>query len=249
MAFVEDFCKNPTKDSLLRCTKEQLISIAEHYSVTITSDDKKLKAVLLEKVEKGLIDKNIIAKAESVGSPSNLPQSPTAELSFKMQEYNLEGRKLQLHTAQLRADREAMALREKELEKEVRLRQLEVDKEIELRKLEQQERENQKKMEFQREREEREFNLRKLELEYSAKYSAVNVSPIRPPSSPPLSTAWQERQRVPFVASALPELPQDAPHNLPSSDSPAPPFDDEKFKSASHALVLISARIQPGDKV
>lgn len=40
-----------------------------------------------------------------------------------------------------------------------------------------------------------------------------------------LSTAWQEQQRVLFVATALPELPQEAPHNLTSSDSPATPFD------------------------
>lgn len=144
MVSTEDFRKNPTKDNLLRCTKEQIISIAEHYSVTITSDDKMLKEALIEKVEKGLIDKNVIVRAESIGSQSKLPELSTAEFSLRKQEYYLENRKFQLQAAQLRADREAMVLRGRELEKEVRLRQLELDKEIELRKLEQQERENQK---------------------------------------------------------------------------------------------------------
>ncbi len=42
---LEDFYSCPSESLLERCTKEQLIQIAEHFSIDLTTQDKKLKDV------------------------------------------------------------------------------------------------------------------------------------------------------------------------------------------------------------
>lgn len=43
---VEDFLKEPSEKTLEKCTKEQLLLVAAHYDIELTSADKKLKVDL-----------------------------------------------------------------------------------------------------------------------------------------------------------------------------------------------------------
>lgn len=53
MSVVDEFLASPSYALLEQCSKEQLIKIAEHYSISLTSDDKRLKESLFKAVGPG----------------------------------------------------------------------------------------------------------------------------------------------------------------------------------------------------
>ena len=55
MSVVDEFLASPSYALLEQCSKEQLIKIAGHYSISLTSDDKRLKDSLFKAVGLGLV--------------------------------------------------------------------------------------------------------------------------------------------------------------------------------------------------
>ncbi|KAL2095626.1 hypothetical protein ACEWY4_007774 [Coilia grayii] len=192
MSVVDEFVKNPSVDILSKCTKEKLNQIAEHYSVNITSDEKKLRDTLLKAVVSGLIEKQILPAHAEAPVVSPAPFTPAASRTpFK--EYAPEERKLLLEAARNRVERESR----KYLEKEVEIRKLELQLELDLRKLDYEAQENERVRvhQLQREREERDFALKKLQIEMAVKGLTITPHGLSaaslhgsPPSSPIRST-------------------------------------------------------------
>ncbi len=59
----------PSEILLERCTKEELLQIAERLSVEITSNDKKLKVTLLHTVRRALVELSVLeVRAEVVNT-------------------------------------------------------------------------------------------------------------------------------------------------------------------------------------
>ncbi|XP_028831460.1 uncharacterized protein LOC114787777 [Denticeps clupeoides] len=89
---------------------------------------------------------------------------------------------MQLEAAKLRADREARGLREKELAHQLQLKQLELEehdreRQLHLRQMELEERDRERQ--FERERQERDLELKRLELELASK-SVLSVESQTP---------------------------------------------------------------------
>ncbi|XP_041914465.1 uncharacterized protein LOC121679629 isoform X3 [Alosa sapidissima] len=167
MSAVEEFIKSPSEDLLSACTKDQLEKIAEHFSITLTSEDKKRKELLLKAVGLGLVVKNILPAREGIVSPVLSSASNASDRELKIREYSFEERKLQLEAARIRAERENRVVKEKELDKELEIKKLEIQHELDLKRLEHEAAENERQREH--ERDERNFLLKKLELELEDK--------------------------------------------------------------------------------
>ncbi|KAL2085082.1 hypothetical protein ACEWY4_018402 [Coilia grayii] len=218
MSVVDEFVKNPSVDILSRCTKEKLNQIAEHFSVNITSDDKKLRDTLLKAVVSGLIEKQILPAHAEAPVVSPVPFTPAASRTpFK--EYAPEERKLLLEAARSRVERESR----KELEKEVEIKKLELQLELDLRKLdyEAQEKERGRVHQLQREREERDFALKKLQIEMAVK--GLTISPHGPPAaslhgSPPSSPVRNTIHSAASVSALSGTAVSASPPSVPLGD-------------------------------
>ncbi len=57
---LEDFFVCPSEVLLEKCTKEQLIQIAERFSVDLTTQDKKLKETLMTTLKRSLVDRGVL---------------------------------------------------------------------------------------------------------------------------------------------------------------------------------------------
>ena len=117
MSVVEQFIQSPSDILLHSCTKDQLVEIAEQYSITLTSEDKKLKETLLKAVVDCLIAKCILPVGEE--NPSSPPASDlsaagnVSEHELKLREYIFQEHKLQFEAAKLRVERENRLVKEK----------------------------------------------------------------------------------------------------------------------------------------
>ena len=173
MSVVEEFIESPSEVLLLNCTKDQLVEIAEHYDISLTTDDRRLKETLFKAVVVGLVGKAILPESEE--SPVSHPAaevsvaSSSLEYELKLREYKLEEHKLQLEAAKLRVERENRIVKEKEIAKDIEMKKLELDFGL-------------RKLEYEEKREEREFELRKLELELAA--TRLTTTPPVPSSYP-----------------------------------------------------------------
>ena len=118
MSLVEQFIQSPLDVLLRNCTKDQLVQIAEHYSISLTPEEKKLKEALMKAVVDGLIWKDIFpAIEETPSSPSAVSAtSKMSERELKLREYSFQERKLQFEAAKLRAEREKRVGQEKEID-------------------------------------------------------------------------------------------------------------------------------------
>ncbi|KAK0156627.1 hypothetical protein N1851_000058 [Merluccius polli] len=135
MSVVEQFIQSPSDVLLDMCTKEQLVQVADHYSVSLTSEDKRLKETLLKAVVDGLIAKDILSvREEPPGSPLSANASEISEHELKLRQYSLQERQLQFEAAKLRAESESRVVQEKEIDKEIQLMKLKVQ--LDLKKLE-----------------------------------------------------------------------------------------------------------------
>ncbi|XP_028823409.1 uncharacterized protein LOC114780060 isoform X2 [Denticeps clupeoides] len=95
---------------------------------------------------------------------------------------SLQEKQMQLEAAKLRADREARGLREKELAHQLQLKQLELEehdreRQLHLKQMELEERDRERQ--FERERQERDLELKRLELELASK-SVLSVESQTP---------------------------------------------------------------------
>ncbi len=78
MSEVEAFITAPSQESLDKCTKEQLLQIAEHYSVEVVGD-KRIKETIKSAIKSKLLVAGIVSKAD-------FSQSPTTHgLTFEQQ--------------------------------------------------------------------------------------------------------------------------------------------------------------------
>ncbi len=68
-SIVEDFFTFPSEILLERCTKEELLQIAEGFSVEITSNDKKLKETLMHTVRSALVERGVLEVRAEVVNP------------------------------------------------------------------------------------------------------------------------------------------------------------------------------------
>lgn len=152
---IEDFFSFPSEILLERCTKEELLQIAERFDVEVTSNDKKLKETLLKVVKNALFERGVLEVRAQDIDPEESLTSPlyAADRNVKFSDMSLQEKQLSVDAEKLRAERDACALKERDLE----MRKLELQQKLELSKLE-----------LQSEREERDFQLRKLELELHA---------------------------------------------------------------------------------
>lgn len=110
---LEDFVRAPTVELVHKCTVEQLLSVAEHFKITVTKQAK--KAVIKNEILQGLVQ-------EGVFPASVLPKEQRLSSSGAAPEDAVRLKELELELGRL-------ALRESEL----RLEQLKVEKDAEIR--------------------------------------------------------------------------------------------------------------------
>ncbi len=65
----EDFIEFPSEILLERCTKEELLQIAEQFDVEVTSSDKKLKEMLMKFVKSVLSEQGVLEVRSQVINP------------------------------------------------------------------------------------------------------------------------------------------------------------------------------------
>ncbi|XP_067248764.1 uncharacterized protein [Chanodichthys erythropterus] len=151
---LEDFFACPSESLLERCTKEQLLQIAERFSIDLTTQDKKLKETLETTLKRSLVDRGVFeVRTESIAPSDSSVFSPCdveVESELKFRNMSLQEKQLYLDAAKVR--------RKREVEREFAARKLE--QQLSVRKLE---------LELEREREDRAFQIKKLELELAAK--------------------------------------------------------------------------------
>ncbi len=86
MALVEAFCETPSEELLDGCTKEQLLKIADHYSVDIS--DKRLKDTVKSILKAKLYEMEILPGKMGGVTGAGVSFSPEAQssgLSFDQQ--------------------------------------------------------------------------------------------------------------------------------------------------------------------
>ena len=215
MSVVEEFIESPSEVLLLNCTKDQLVEIAEHYDISLTTDDRRLKETLFKAVVVGLVGKAILPESEE--SPVSHPAaevsvaSSSLEYELKLQEYKLEEHKLQLEAAKLRVERENRIVKEKEIAKDIEMKKLELDFGL-------------RKLEYEEKREEREFELCKLELELAA--TRLTTTPPVPSSYPlqgsqPSSPARASSAPLTLIAGAAISVASSGDNTAPPLNVPA----------------------------
>lgn len=114
MATLEDFIDNPSEELLSEFTKAQLCTVAEHFEISLTTQEKSLKETLLQTVRGELVLKGIL-KSEAASSD-------------------------QITLEKLRAEKEERFLREKELESKQTSEVNKFKYELELKRMESEER-------------------------------------------------------------------------------------------------------------
>ncbi len=67
---IEDFFVCPSEALLESCTKEQLVQIAERFSVDLTSQAKRLKETIVTTLKRSLVDRGFIEVSTELITPS-----------------------------------------------------------------------------------------------------------------------------------------------------------------------------------
>ncbi len=162
---IEDFFVCPSEALLESCTKEQLVQIAERFSVDLTSQEKRLKETIVTTLKRSLVDRGVIEVSTELITPSesfvSTPAEVYSESETKFPELSLQEKQLCLDAAKIRAERDDRAMKERAVEREHQLG---------MRRME---------LEFEKEREERAFQIKKLELELAAKTVEVSQANVQ----------------------------------------------------------------------
>lgn len=151
---IEDFFACPSEALLESCTKEQLVQIAERFSVDLTSQEKRLKETIVTTLKRSLVDSGVIEVSTELITPSEsvvfTPAEVYSEGETKYPELSLQERQLRLDAAKIRDERDGRDMKERAVEREFEERKL--DHQLAMRRLE---------LELVKEREERTFQLEK----------------------------------------------------------------------------------------
>lgn len=160
MVSFKDFVAKPSLELLSALNKDQLWAVAEHYELIITAQEKKLKVTLFLAVRNQLIEKGILTEEGSVEQKDDSPESvgETAGSAAAAASPAAADADKQLQLEKLKGERDARALREKELD-------------LELRKLDQQ-------LELQRMEHDYALAMKKLELEGRQREPPPIASPL-----------------------------------------------------------------------
>ncbi len=78
-SIVEDFLAYPKEILLERCTKEEILQIAEQFDVEVTSSDKKLKETLMEVVKSALSERGVLEVRAQVINPEESVSFPLSD--------------------------------------------------------------------------------------------------------------------------------------------------------------------------
>jgi len=100
---VEDFLKAPSEETLEKCTKEQLLLIASHYDIELTTADKKLKESVLKNVKGTLQERKVLG--EKLLAPEIVFAS-----EVKLKEMALREKELDLELVRCRIEQDQIAL-------------------------------------------------------------------------------------------------------------------------------------------
>jgi len=194
---LEDFFACPSETLLESCTKEQLVQIAERFSVDFTSQEKRLKETMVTSLKRSLVGRGVIKVSTELITPGeSLVSTPVgvdgdSDSETKFPELSLQEKQLYLKAAKIRAERDDCAMKERVAEREfeerklnhqlaMRKMELEIEREREERTLELEKEREERTLQLEKESEERAFQIRKLELELASKTaegSQANVVP------------------------------------------------------------------------
>lgn len=107
MASLEDFVKEPSEELLELFTKDQLLQLASHYDITITSKEKQLKDSVKE------IIRNVLSDKEVLKVQKDFPKSVITPLSEAAFELRL--REIALQEKQLEDKERERQIKEKQM--------------------------------------------------------------------------------------------------------------------------------------
>ncbi len=110
---VEDFIEFPSEILLERCTKEELLQIAEQFDVAVTSSDKKLKETLMKFVKSALSEQGVLEVRTQVINPEEAISFPLSDVDQNAKFCELSLQEKQLYAKELRAERDVFALKER----------------------------------------------------------------------------------------------------------------------------------------
>lgn len=119
MATIEDFVQAPSESGLAEFTKEQLLEIARHYGIKISSSSARLKDSLVAALFDGLVDKGVIPKKDEDWSGASVSEM-TFEQRKQMLLLQMEHEKFQaeqrLECEKLQVEQERLKLEARQLE-------------------------------------------------------------------------------------------------------------------------------------
>ena len=121
---MEEFVAQPSEEMLNTCTKEQLMQIAEHYEIELTSQIKKTKATVYETIKNLLTDREVLAAKREDPVTASVSMIPRSDSELRLKEMEID---------------KEFALRKLEFENMERQRQFENDerqRQFDLRRLE-----------------------------------------------------------------------------------------------------------------
>ena len=87
---MEEFVAQPSEEILKTCTKEQLLQIAEHYEIELTSQIKKAKATVYEAVKDFLIDREVMAAKREDPVTASVFMTPRSDSELRLKEMEID---------------------------------------------------------------------------------------------------------------------------------------------------------------
>lgn len=118
---IEDFFACPSDALLESCTKEQLVQIAERFSIDLTSQEKRLKETIVTTLKRSLVDRGVIEVSTELITFSEsvvfTPAEVYSEGETKYPELSLQEKQLCLDVAKIRAERDGRTMKERAVER------------------------------------------------------------------------------------------------------------------------------------
>lgn len=165
---LKDLFACPSEALLESCTKEQLVQIAERFSVDFTTQEKRLKETIVTTLKLSLVDRGVLEVSAELIAPSesfvSTPGEVGSEREIKFPDLSLQEKQLYLNATKISAERDDRAMKERVVERDhqlaVRRLELELGRER-----------DERAFQLERERDERVFQLKKIGVGISSKNS------------------------------------------------------------------------------
>ena len=87
---MEEFVAQPSDEMLNTCTKEQLMQIAEHYEIELTSQIKKTKATVYETIKNLLTDREVLAAKREDPVTASVSMTPRSDGELRLKEMEID---------------------------------------------------------------------------------------------------------------------------------------------------------------